>query len=124
VNDGGSENNNNSVTEYLEGIEVPTFIQLIAKKTIRSSNSSIEAINKIYKEFLRYKRPKTLEELKVVTDEFVQQYNFIRPHGSLTGLTPFEAYTNHAPLDFSEAISQARKNRILSNKLSACKRCG
>jgi len=100
------------------------LIKLISLKTIRSSNSSIEAIIKIYKEFLRYKRPKTLEELKVVTDEFVQQYNFIRPHGSLTGLTPFEAYTNHAPLDFSEAISQARKNRILSNKLSACKRCG
>jgi transposase InsO family protein len=123
VNDGGSENNNQFVSDFIDNLKLPLIEQLIAKKTIKSSNSSIEAINKIYKIYLRHIKPQTLNELKIKTEEFVFQYNFLRPHGSLNGQTPFEVYTLQDKIDYSDSIKNARKERILKNQQNTCKLC-
>ena len=80
-------------------------------------------MNKIFKRYLRSKKPQSYEELQKVTDEFVEMYNTIRPHGSLNGLTPIEAYQNKHANDYSRAIQQARVERIETNKAKACGIC-
>jgi hypothetical protein len=124
VADGGSENHAITITELLNTTERPCITKIIAKKDIQFSNSPIEAINKICKRFLRHYKPKTMEQLLEVINSFVIEYNTKRPHGTLKGLTPIEAYQNFSTLNFSENIAQARINRILTNKaIPKCKLC-
>jgi transposase InsO family protein len=124
VADGGSENHAITITELLNATDSPSITKIIAKKDIQFSNSPIEAINKICKRFLRHYKPKTMEQLIEVINSFVIEYNTKRPHGTLKGLTPIEAYQNFSTLNFSEAIAQARINRILTNKaIPKCKLC-
>ncbi len=123
VADGGSENNNKTIDELLKTFQNPPIQKIIAKKDIKFSNSPIEAVNKIYKRFLRYHKPKTFEELEKVTDLFVLTYNTIRPHGSLNGLTPQEVYENKEAINYSERIAKARITRLIENKKMVCGVC-
>lgn len=94
VSDGGSENKAKPIQELLENNKRPPLKHLIALKDIAYSNSPIEAVNKIYKRYLRSYKPTTYNEFVAVTELFVHDYNMVRPHGSLKGLTPFQAYQN------------------------------
>lgn len=123
VVDGGAENNNKTVDELIRENEIPPITKLIAREDIAFSNSPIEAINKIFKRYLRYYKPQTYSELQILTDQFVEHYNTIRPHGSLKGLTPFEAYQNHKQISYSEQITNARALRISANKAMICNKC-
>ena len=123
VADGGSENNNQTIDQLIKSTQKPPFLKVIAKKDIEFSNSPIEAINKIAKRYLRYYKPRTLEELEKVVLIIIEDYNTIRPHGSLKGLTPLESYSNVAPLDFKPQIKAARLTRIHENRLNRCYKC-
>lgn len=124
VADGGAENHADRVEELLRGTVRPDITKVIALKDIQFSNSPIEAINKIYKRYLRHYQPKTLHALQHVTRLFVQDYAYLRPHGSLKGLIPMEAYTKpDQVLDLRQAIQDARAIRIAENKKVNCSLC-
>jgi transposase InsO family protein len=120
VSDGGSENKAITVKELLKNNKRPPLKHLIALKDIAFSNSPIEAVNKIYKRYLRFYKPSTYKELIVITELFVHDYNRIRPHGSLKGLTPFQAYLNQQPPDYKQPIILARQKRIQYNQENRC----
>lgn len=124
VADGGRENHAGCVEDLLRGTVRPDITKVIALKDIQFSNSPIEAINKIYKRYLRYHQPKTFHALQHVTELFVHDYASRRPHGSLKGLIPMEAYTRpDQALSGQQAISQARAIRIAENKQVNCSLC-
>jgi transposase InsO family protein len=124
VADGGSENHAEEVEILLEQTKSPMFNKVIALKSIRYSNSPVEAINKIVKQYLRYYKPKTAKEVIKVIEYALHDYNEIRPHGSLKGLIPMEAYL--APdrkLSFKMEIKGAVKKRIEDNQKANCLLC-
>ncbi len=120
VSDGGAENKAKPIKELLQNNNRPPLKHLIALKDIAFSNSPIEAVNKIYKRYLRVCKPKTYNELITITELFIHDYNRIRPHGSLKGLTPFQAYTNVQAPDYKQNIQRARENRIAFNTKNRC----
>ena len=98
--------------------------KVIALKDISFSNSPVEAINKIMKRYLRYFMPNTFEKLVDCLKLIVKDYNEVRPHGSLDGLTPMEAYTNATvKINFSIEKIYAKALRILENKKLNCTIC-
>lgn len=124
VADGGSENHALTIEELLVHTERPGITKVIALKDIAFSNSPIEAINKIMKRYLRHYQPQTIEELEKTIAFAVDDYNNTRPHGSLHGLTPMEAYTQSVKLpDFHEQMRQAKALRIAENRKTNCNIC-
>ena len=121
VTDGGGENHNLLVDDFIINIDTPEIIKLLALKDVKFSNSAIEAVNKIIKRYLRKKLPDTIEKLIECLDDIISDYNTKRPHGSLLGLTPIECYTSEEiNLDFKQQKLEAKKNRIIQNKSVNC----
>ena len=124
VSDGGCENNAISVEEWLQITEDPKITKLIALKDISFSNSPIEAIHKIMKRYIRKRDPQNFQQLTHGLPDHILDYSDIRPHGSLKGYTPVEAYTQKAiSMDFSEQSKLARVQRVILNKPRKCKNC-
>tara|TARA_R110002072_G_scaffold131513_3_gene271061 strand:- start:1114 stop:2388 length:1275 start_codon:yes stop_codon:yes gene_type:complete len=124
IADGGGENNNLTIDKLLQEITRPEITKVIALKDISFSNSPVEAINKIMKRYLRYFMPNTFEKLVDCLKLIVKDYNEVRPHGSLDGLTPMEAYTNATvKINFSIEKIYAKALRILENKKLNCTIC-
>ena len=124
VADGGSENHAVNIDNLLRETEHPLITKIIALKDIRFSNSPIEAINKIAKRYLRILDPKTYEKLIACIEFIVTDYSQKRPHGSLKGLTPFEAYIQpELKLNFKTKMIEAKENRIQQNRKMNCESC-
>ena len=123
VADGGSENHAISVEKLLDSTDHPEITKVIALKDIAFSNSPIEAINKIAKNYLSYLQPASFSALVDCISFTVADYTSSRPHGSLRGLTPLEAYSQQAvKLDFSNEQQNAKFLRIEENR-KGCGRC-
>jgi putative transposase len=125
VTDGGPENNNNEMKDFVnrEGVGLSP---LIALKDIPYSNSVIEAQNRLFKYgYLFRQEYNDGEELRRVFDCDVRDYNEIRPHISLRGYIPEEVHKglNGIEAQWIEQIMQARKNRILVNRKGLCELC-
>jgi putative transposase len=123
--DDGSEINNQFVDELLK--QKPEVLQkIIAQKDITFSNSMVEALNKIVKNnYLRMMGIHSGKRLTEMVDFVVDDYNNLRPHGSLNGSTPYEIF-NNTPWDKSaqtELIKLAKKRRIEENRKKRCKMC-
>ena len=124
VADGGSENHSITVQELLDACENPEIHKIIARKDIAFSNSPIEAINKIMKRYLRSHKPDNLEALQLLLPKIISDYQHQRPHGSLKGLTPMEAYVQKfVNVDFKPQIQAAKATRIETNRKSNCSMC-
>lgn len=122
--DGGTENNNRKVETFIEKYPVE---KLVALKDILFSNSMVESINKTIKyDYLYRKHFQSIKKLRSYLKSFViPDYNDKRPHGSLSGLTPFEAYKNKK-VNFQkmkEKMIQAHKERICFNQTNECLGC-
>ena len=122
--DGGTENNNKKVETLLEKYPVD---KLIALKDILKSNSMVESLNKIIKyDYLYPRNIQNQEELiKTMRKIVVPDYNDKRPHGSLFGLTPAEAYGRKI-VNFKkirEKMVEAYHKRVAYNQTHACLGC-
>ena len=112
--DGGPENNNHRMDDYINssGINIQ---KLVALKDIPFSNSLIEAQNKLLKYRHLFKcQYQDIGALRNALNWIVPDYNDQRPHNSLKGLTPYEAYTGKT-FDIEEhgdKMKQSRKNRL------------
>lgn len=123
--DGGSENNNKTVEAFLK--ENPTAIgKQVALKDILKSNAMAEYTNRVMKyEYLLVRPINQLKHLGQVMYHSVQNFNCIRPHGALKGLTPAEAYLGKA-IDFAYEklmMREAALARIDWNKTHNCHGC-
>lgn len=124
VADGGSENHAVTVSELLKETEHPEITKIIARKDIKYSNSPVEAVIKIVKRYLRIEKPTTFDGIKKCLTSAVEDYNKKRPHCSLNGLTPYEAYTNpDLKLNFQPLKQKAKTARIEQNKELNCTVC-
>jgi len=124
VSDGGSENNALSIKEWLQITEDPKITKVIALRDIAFSNSPIEAVHKIMKRYIRKQDPQNFQQLLNGLLKHIFDYAVIRPHGSINGYTPLEAYTQkQLSMDFSEQTRLARTQRIILNKAQRCKSC-
>jgi hypothetical protein len=72
------------------------------------------------KRYIRHHKPQNLEELEKLLPEIIYDYNCIRPHLALKGMTPMDVYTNKAPSDFTNQLALARKLRIEKNMQKCC----
>ena len=85
VSDGGSENVNVSVSDYLASVQLKLHI---AQVDVSFSNSMIEAVNKILKyRYIFRKDIPSFHSLDQVVKDSVADYN-ARPHYALHGLSP------------------------------------
>ena len=124
--DGGSENNNFTVDEYVNspGISIK---KIIAQQDIIFSNSIVEAVNKIvkYRSLFLYNIP-DINALQKHLEEFIPVYNEKRPHCSLKGLTPNEVLSGLRPDNrvHLESVSLKQKNRPVKEPvLIKCTEC-
>lgn len=122
--DGGTENNNKKVETFIEKYPVE---KVIALKDILKSNALVEAINKTLK--YNYLFPRNLmnqkELINAMKKYVIPDYNNLRPHGSLNGLTPQEAYGN-VTVDFKGIrlkMERAHCDRINYNQTHSCLNC-
>jgi transposase InsO family protein len=125
VTDGGSENNNKEVNDFIRRVSGFRITKIRALKDIRFSNSPVEAIHKIMKgRYLRNARFDSIDSLCAFLEKSIYNYNQVRPHYKHSPQTPFEVYFN-TRLDFNvhNRIKQAAKERVIKNKNSGCGNC-
>lgn len=123
--EGGTENNNDMVDHYINSESI-SLQKLVAGKDIHFSNSMVEAQNKIIKYYYLFKHSfQNLDELVKLLAWIIKDYNQLRPHHSLGGLTPFEALSR-TPLPQEETrkqLKEARQARIRENTAKSCGIC-
>lgn len=123
--DGGSENNNMSVNTFIQRKDTP-LNKVIALKDILKSNSMAEYVNRVMKyEYLFTKPIYDLEQLFKVMSKAVVNFNCIRPHGALNGLTPFEAQMGvkiNLKLE-KQLMKEAILSRVNWNQSHNCQGC-
>lgn len=125
VTDGGGENVNNTVKEFLS-ISNLDIKHLIAQKDIPFSNSKIEAFNKIIKhQFLLPKNLTNKNQLIKALEIDVCTYNTIRPQLSLQGNTPSETFSGKS-IDINSYKTHFETQkivRIIQNQQNRCMIC-
>jgi len=122
--DGGTENNNKQVENYIEKLPVE---KLVALRDIEKSNAMAESVNKIIKyNYLFQKHILDQSHLvNIMRKEVIPDYNNKRPHGTLFGLTPLEAYRN-IKVNFKkirEKMEFAHYDRVAYNQKHSCFGC-
>jgi putative transposase len=125
VTDGGRENNNSMMHNFLCEISGLNVQHLVALKDIVFSNSQSEAINKIMKgRYLRRKHYASQEEFEKYLSWAVNDYNNKRPHHAHKGKTPDEVYFNlPMPVDLKKTIRSACRTRAEKNRATTCTVC-
>lgn len=118
ISDGGSENVNISVKDYLSSVPLKLFV---AHVDVSFSNSMIEAVNKILKyRYIFRKNIQSYLSVESVVKESIADYN-ARPHYALHGLTPDETYAgkNFDSRGYKERLAHAREHRLSENRSTA-----
>ena len=113
LTDGGPENDNNEMERFILN-EATGFNSAVELKDIPFSNSMIEAQNKPFKyRYLFRQEYSTGSDLKQIFAEDLFDYNIRRPHVSLRGYTPGEAYSGLSEMEmiWSNQIRQAKRDR-------------
>lgn len=125
LTDGGSENVNTTVSDFIKRPDVP-IEHIIAQKDVVFSNSMVEALNKVIKhQFLFPKDIANGNQLHNILEQSVPIYNNIRPQMNLGGNTPMETY-NGVTIDISKYTQNFNEHKTLRrqlNKQNICKMC-
>ena len=123
--DGGTENQNTTVEAFLSQPEV-SITKLTAQCDILQSNSMAEAANSTLKHKYLYRQPiRDGSQLKALIQKAIDDFNNLRPHNQLKGLTPAEAYLGQTPeeITMGQNRQKALINRQKINKSDACGIC-
>lgn len=125
LSDGGVENVNTTVSNFLNSLENP-IQHLIAQKTVVFSNSMIEAFNRTLKhQFLYPKHPNSKKQLEIVLHGSIEIYNNQKPQMNLGGNTPNETFNGKSIdfLSYSKNFHVQKTLRIQQNKKTKCQIC-
>ncbi len=118
--DGGSENNNKTVAEFIKNCHV-NISKKIALKDVTFSNSIVEGPYKIMKSY--YFRSKEIlsttiyQELKF----FIEDYNNNRPCYKHKIYTPNEVHNNPELANFKLVLENSNQQRLEENRNFCCK---
>jgi hypothetical protein len=94
------------------------------KKAFVCAVDRLEA--KYHSGWLYRKEFESFEELSDAVDQFVAEFNDVRPHHAIGGMTPTELHEgneNYYTENYKLKAKEARKDRHLSNKCNACDTC-
>ena len=126
VTDGGKENHNKNIDEFISKLSKHKITKIRALKDIRFSNSPVEAVHRTMKG--RYLRNRKFESIKALENYLkwaVNDYNKVRPHYKHRPRTPEEVYFNTAlGFDIRKRVKAAIKERVKNNKCANCQQCG
>jgi hypothetical protein len=117
--DGGSENNNHTIHEYIKKAHV-SIQKKIALKDVTFSNSVIEGTYRILKSKYFQDRPILASTLEREVEFFVHDYNNVRPHYEHKIYTPNEIHNNQSLKNIKPKLENTFKNRLKANRLSSC----
>lgn len=123
--DGGSENNNKLVNTFIKRKDTP-LNKVVALKDILKSNSMAESANRLLKyQYFSAQPIHDLNQLFKIMTKSIIDFNCVRPHGALNGLTPFEAQMGvKVNLKYErQLMKQAVHSRISWNRSHNCQGC-
>jgi putative transposase len=123
MTDGGSENFNGNVTEFLNSIDTFDIKHIKALSNGWPSNSMVEAFHyvlKIY--YLNHMDIRSENGLTKAVGFVNCDFAYKRPHTALIGLTPFEVYCGKNPqeISFATQLKSTRIARIIQNQSHNC----
>jgi transposase InsO family protein len=118
--DGGSENNNHTIEQFIKRQQV-TINKKVALKDVRFSNSVIEGSYRILKSKYFKDRPILSYNLKREVDFFVYDYNGVRPHSQHKIYTPNQIHRNQHLKNIKPKLKAAFSTRVSDNKKASCK---
>ncbi|WP_027420963.1 DDE-type integrase/transposase/recombinase [Crocinitomix catalasitica] len=125
ITDGGPENDNQTIKNFIVDAAVHINHQ-IALKDIVQSNSMAEATYRCMKShFLYGKQINDTNELEKYVAFYLHDHDFVRPHSAHKVYTPDEVYNDCDPrsVALKPLYRQAAIERIESNKISGCGIC-
>ncbi|WP_143093329.1 DDE-type integrase/transposase/recombinase [Halpernia frigidisoli] len=117
--DGGSENNNITIHEFIIDCKVGIH-KKVALKDVLFSNSLIEGNNRILKQTFLKQNKVVSFELKNHVDKSYLEYNGVKPHYFHKIYTPDEIYENPKLKDTKIFFAKLNKERIATNKNFVC----
>jgi len=119
--DGGSEHHNIVINDFLKMVD-GQITQLTALKDIAQSNSIVEAFHRLHKYQYIFPFDKTLNNSGQLVSHMkwsIPDYNDVRPHHALKGLTPAESYDRKPFIDFAPMMQEAALRRQAENREKA-----
>ena len=119
--DGGKENNNHTIHEFIKAQQVQ-ITKKIALKDVRFSNSIIEGTYRILKSKYFQDRPILSNNLKEEVDFFVNDYNNVRPHYEHKIYTPSEIFKTPSLKQVKPILEKSYKSRLKANQLTSCEK--
>ncbi|SEF55846.1 Integrase core domain-containing protein [Halpernia humi] len=117
--DGGSENNNVVIHEFIKNCKVG-IDKKIALKDVLFSNSLIEGNNRILKQTYLKDKELTKEELHDYIAESIKEYNSEKPHYVHKIYTPDEVFENPGLKDTQLFFDKLNQKRIQDKKEYSC----
>lgn len=118
--DGGGENNNARIYNFMRHCEVK-INKKIALKEVHFSNSMIEGNNKILKKFLRIRGPIYSYSIQKEIDFFFKDHNEHKPSYHFQIHTPSQLHDNPILSHVKPILQQVNKARLEANRSSCCK---
>lgn len=125
LTDGGPENCNTEVNSLTDP-DGERLLRMVALRDIDFSNSMVKAVNRTIKgRYLRRREIGSTVQLAEVIESTVHDYNEVRPHHSLNGLTPAEALRGITvdTAKRSQDMRKAREARVAVNRTGLCGNC-
>lgn len=119
--DGGSENNNFRIRNFIRHCQI-TIHKKVALKDVVFSNSVIEGHFKILKGFLRKTGEVHSRDIHKTIKYFVWDYNQIRPHYIHWTHTPNEIHTQPELINIKPQLEQINKARLEANRKFCCRK--
>lgn len=118
--DGGSENNNHTVSEFIRNCEV-SIKKKIALKDVTFSNSIAEGTYKIMKSYYFRKKEIYASTISDELDFFVSDYNYRKPCHKHEYFTPNEVHIDPHILSSKPCFRASNEARLEANRNYCCK---
>lgn len=118
--DGGTENNNVHVRNFIRNSHV-NIHKKIALKEVRFSNSMIEGNFKMLKKFLRSRGEIHSTKIHNEVDYFIKTHNEKKPTYQHQIHTPNQVHLNPELVNVKPILQKVNKERLTDNRTSCCK---